>query len=130
MQNKFQLNDIVYGKKTGNLVKARIEGVFTYQISSALMKGTVEKTDEYWSSIYPEWKDKPVYMCIFEFPQKNFSYEEMINDLRTNYEHLSDFMRILIDTNNETLLKAYYSSVPEVHQAQYPEDDLQLWGEF
>ena len=77
-----------------------------------LLAGPAPMNLPLWHEFYPDWESKYVCVVIFDQPQKNITFDEM---LKLNKSSMSI-----------ELLKEVYSKLPEVSDSFYPMDDLEL----
>lgn len=133
MNNKFNIGDFVYGKKTGHLVKSKIAAILDYDAYLSLVNpALVENTKEVWGRHYPDWEDKLVYLCAYESPVRNSTFEEFNKQAELGFftSDLIKYSSTLDENIKKNLYKIIYeATVSEVKSALYPEDDLQYWGE-
>lgn len=75
-------------------------------------------TIKYWDRLYPDWKDKNIYLVHYDEPRRVVTYEEYLTSL------VPDASEIYKESY---LRKVYEEEVIVRHTMYYPEEDLELF---
>jgi hypothetical protein len=127
MYSKYKLGDRVVGNKTWAMVPSTVIAIF--EVDYFLTKTGYINPTNFWEKFYPDFKEKPVYICRFDKPEKTFTFKEMLEQIKLPLEDREkveafDFFLFKIQ-NLEDVLKLYYDLMtPEFNEVGYPEDDL------
>lgn len=128
MVYKYNLGDRVSGNKTGYMIPSNVVGIISSDFYIEKMNGNHPMT--LWEELYPDYKDKPVYICKFDSPSKTFTFEEAVKQIkkplneRANPPSTIDIFLYQLQ-NVESVLRLHYDLfTPEFSFVSYPEDDL------
>lgn len=128
MQYKYNLGDRVSGNKTGYMIPSNVVGVISSYFYLEKMNDNQHMV--LWEELYPDYKDKPVYICKFDSPSKTFTFEEMVKQIkepleeRVNPPSTIDVFLYQLQNLEEVLRLHYKLFTPEFSFVAYPEDDL------
>ena len=107
---KFGMNQWVVSKKTGLPMVGHIHGITTGVYQDWVFRCRGQKTIR-WDDLYPDWREKFVYIVVFDTPGRTCSYEEYISLESTKFHDKA----------------TYEQNIPIQSCATYPEDDLEVF---
>ena len=110
MLTKFNLDQDVTSIRLGPLMTGKIVGIYTGQYQDFEYTFRDIKVPA-WDHVYPQWREKHVYIVQFDQPVRPIAYEEFLEDQPdTLYAHVE-----------------YEKQISVSPMAKYPEDDLEIF---
>lgn len=129
-QKLVNIGDRIVGKRTGIMMPSTVVCIMepTLFMSSAPVFQIGAQHLETWDENYEGWDKKPVVITKFDTPQKEYTKQQIIEDLEA---HPTIFTKSLLDANIpkealDIVYQTYWETSPARHYGVYPFEDVDV----